>query len=796
MKLKSGEIVSRIGVFALETKTKYITPEHILHTLLNDEDVITVLQELGIESQPIQKNLTQSIQKQTRDEIRNAQHRGIPPYSPETSEILQMKMAIYSNGPLDALSMLAALIAADNSPAAAIFRRRKITGDLIVRTFMNQVRNEQSPRMDLSSGEDMPMPPRLEYTPAPATQTVEKEIPAELIRPGGMAMQEYCINLNELAFKGKIDPVIGRSDEIDQALKILQRRNKPNPLLVGEAGVGKTAIVEGIAHRLLRGDVPERLKLANIYALDIDAMIAGTKYRGDFEGRLKKVIAEIEEDSNAILFIDEAHKLMGLGSSEDSGSDAANILKPALARGTIRVIGATTLDEYRERMEKDKAIGRRFQKVVVNEPGIQDAITIALGAIERYETFHTVKYAPNTAKTAANLAQAYFPDLKMPDSILDILDRTAAEKRSDYKGPANDVLTITPFDINALVSKITGMEIGDIKSDERKKLKNLKTFMHSSIYDQDDAINALSNAINRNRAGFSDSTKTQGAFLFTGPTGTGKTETVNQLARYLGRNLIRLDMSEYMERHDISKLIGTPPGYVGNTIAGKLTEAIRQKPYSIVMLDEIEKAHPDIFNLLLQVLDNGAMHDGKNRAVDFTKSIIVMTSNVGAREKPSNSIGFGTATTNANELREDAMARTFSPEFRNRLDAVIQFKPISMETATRITAKFLRASQDMARQKHLTLTWDTELETGLTRLAFDPAMGGRPLKRAIQGVIETQIANAIINDNMPRGSVFHASFKDAASATLATLADDIVVTATRPQRNKKPLASQPEPAAA
>ncbi|MFN9029007.1 MAG: ATP-dependent Clp protease ATP-binding subunit ClpA [Betaproteobacteria bacterium] len=553
-------------------------------------------------------------------------------------------------------------------------------------------------------------------------------------------LEQYTMNLNQLAKDDKIDPLIGREPEVERVIQVLCRRRKNNPLLVGEAGVGKTAIAEGLAWRIVKNDVPEILDKSTVYSLDMGALLAGTKYRGDFEQRLKAVLKQLKANANAVLFIDEIHTLIGAGSASGGTLDASNLLKPALATGQLKCIGATTYNEYRGIFEKDHALSRRFQKIDVNEPTVAQTIEILKGLKSRFEEHHGVKYSSGAITAAAELSAKYINDRHLPDKAIDVIDEAGAAQR--ILPVSRRKKTIGKGEVEEIIAKIARIPPQTVSTDDRAQLKNLDRNLKNTVFGQDPAIDALSAAIKMARSGLGKPDKPIGSFLFSGPTGVGKTEVAKQLAFTLGIELIRFDMSEYMERHAVSRLIGAPPGYVGFDQGGLLTEAIAKKPHAVLLLDEIEKAHPDIFNILLQVMDHGTLTDNNGRKADFRNVIIIMTTNAGAETLQKRSIGFANAREAGDELAD--IKRMFTPEFRNRLDAIISFRALDEEIILRVVDKFLMALEDQLHEKKVDITFSDALRKHLGKKGFDPVMGARPMARLIQDTIRKALADELL----------------------------------------------------
>jgi len=565
-------------------------------------------------------------------------------------------------------------------------------------------------------------------------------------------LESYALNLNKVVLDGKIDPVIGRENEIERVAQILCRRRKNNPLLVGDAGVGKTAIAEGLAKKIVDGDIPEVLKDTVIYSLDLGALIAGTKYRGDFEQRLKNVLKQLTKKPNAILFIDEIHTIIGAGSASGGTLDASNLLKPALAKGELRCIGATTFNEYRTVFEKDHALSRRFQKIDVDEPSIPVSIEILKGLKKSFESHHKIKFLNNALISAVELSAKYITDRKLPDKAIDVIDEAGALQKILPK--TKQKKTISSKEIEEVISKIAKIPSKNINQDDLSMLRNLERDLKAIIFGQDEAINKLSTAIKMARSGLLSDNKPIGSFMFSGPTGVGKTEVAKQLAYTLGIELIRIDMSEFMERHAVSKLIGAPPGYVGFDQGGTLTESINKNPYAVLLLDEIEKAHPDVHNILLQIMDNGFLTDSNGRKIDFRNVTLIMTTNVGAESLSKSSLGFiADDQTVFDEKKE--INKAFSPEFRNRIDAIVSFAPLENETILKVVDKFLIQLENQLHDKKVEVTFSDNLKNYLAKNGFDIKMGARPMSRLIQDTIRKALADELLFGKLVNGGDVH-----------------------------------------
>ena len=565
-------------------------------------------------------------------------------------------------------------------------------------------------------------------------------------------LESYALNLNKIVLDGKIDPVIGRENEIERVAQILCRRRKNNPLLVGDAGVGKTAIAEGLARKIVDGDIPEVLKDTVIYSLDLGALIAGTKYRGDFEQRLKNVLKQLIKKPNAILFIDEIHTIIGAGSASGGTLDASNLLKPALAKGELRCIGATTFNEYRTVFEKDHALTRRFQKIDVDEPSIPVSIEILKGLKKSFESHHKIKFLNNALISAVELSAKYISDRRLPDKAIDVIDEAGALQKILPK--TKQKKTISSKEIEEVISKIAKIPSKNINQDDLSMLKNLERDLKAIIFGQDEAINKLSTAIKMARSGLLSDNKPIGSFMFSGPTGVGKTEVAKQLAYTLGIELIRIDMSEFMERHAVSKLIGAPPGYVGFDQGGTLTESINKNPYAVLLLDEIEKAHPDVHNILLQIMDNGFLTDSNGRKIDFRNVTLIMTTNVGAESLSKSSLGF-IADDQAVFDEKKEINKAFSPEFRNRIDAIVSFAPLENETILKVVDKFLIQLENQLHDKKVEVTFSNNLKNYLAKNGFDIKMGARPMARLIQDTIRKALADELLFGRLVTGGDVH-----------------------------------------
>ncbi len=710
-------------VEARQQRHEFITVEHLLLALLDNPSAAEVLRACAANIDDLRKSLSGFIKENT-------------PVVPGTEEIdtqptlgfqrvIQraiMHVQSTSNGKKEVTgaNVLVAIFGEKDSHAVYYLHQQGITRLDVVNYISHGI------------------------TKNPQPKEPQKEEAAETEQEGGAgqqgALEQFTQNLNAAAREGKIDPLIGRDHAVERVIQVLCRRRKNNPLLVGEAGVGKTAIAEGLAWRITQGDVPEVLADATVYSLDMGALLAGTKYRGDFEQRLKTVLKQLKAAQHAVLFIDEIHTLIGAGSASGGTLDASNLLKPALSSGALKCIGATTYTEYRGIFEKDHALSRRFQKIDVNEPSVEQTVQILRGLKTRFEEHHGVKYSASALSAAAELSAKYINDRHLPDKAIDVIDEAGAAQRILPKSKQKKV--IGKNEIEDIVSKIARIPPASVSSDDRSKLQFLDRDLKNVVFGQDKAIEALAAAIKMSRSGLGKPDKPIGAFLFSGPTGVGKTEVAKQLAFIMGIELIRFDMSEYMERHAVSRLIGAPPGYVGFDQGGLLTEAITKKPHAVLLLDEIEKAHPDIFNILLQVMDHGTLTDNNGRKADFRNVIIIMTTNAGAADLQKRSIGFSDNRQLGDEMVE--IKRLFTPEFRNRLDAIISFRSLDTEIIMRVVDKFLMQLEEQLHEKKVDAIFSESLRAMLAEKGFDPLMGARPMQRLIQDTIRKALADELL----------------------------------------------------
>ncbi|MGC9456051.1 MAG: ATP-dependent Clp protease ATP-binding subunit ClpA [Halothiobacillaceae bacterium] len=712
------------GVFrrARESRFEFVTLELLLHGLLENRDARMVLEACGVNLSALALELEQftvhTIPRLPQDDPRETQ-----PTLGFQRVLQRAVMQVQSSGRQEVTGahVLAALFGEQDAHAVHLLAKQGVARLDVV----NFISHGDLPD-DRAAPEDNPE----------AAAPKGKQAPQE----DENSFENFVVNLNALAKKGRIDPLIGRAHELERVVQILCRRRKNNPLLVGEAGVGKTAIAEGLARKIVEGDVPAPLRDATIYALDLGSLVAGTKYRGDFEKRLKSVLRGIKRRSNAILFVDEIHTIIGAGAASGGAMDASNLIKPALANGNLRCIGSTTFQEFRGIFEKDAALTRRFQKLDVPEPSESEALEILKGLREGYEKHHNVQYSDEALEAAVKLSARYITDRHLPDKAIDVIDEAGARHRLLEPEPDDNALGVE--EIEAVIAKIARIPERTVSTSDREVLRNLDGNLRMVVFGQDEAIGQLCTAIKLARSGLRSPDKPIGAFLFAGPTGVGKTEVARQLARLLGIELIRFDMSEYMERHSISRLIGAPPGYVGFEEGGLLTEAINKQPHAVLLLDEIEKAHPDLFNLLLQVMDNGALTDTNGRTVDFRNVILVMTSNMGADTASRNTMGFVEQDHRTDAL--EAIKRGFSPEFRNRLDAIIQFQSLQPRQIANVVDKLLLELEQQLEEKHVSLVIDEPVRSWLAEHGYDPLMGARPMARVIQERIKRPLAEELL----------------------------------------------------
>ena len=720
---------------ARQKRHELITVEHLLLAMIDNPTAAEVLRACGAKFDVLRNELNQYIEEHTPT-VTGDEEVDTQPTLGFQRVIQRAMLHVQSSGKKEVTgaNVLVAIYGEKDSHAVFFLHQQGITRLDIVNFISHGV--AKIPEGDTKS------------------ESAETETESEAASTG--ALEQFTQNLNLEVVAGKIDPLIGRALELERVIQTLCRRRKNNPLLVGEAGVGKTAIAEGLASRIVNKDIPEVLANATVYSLDMGALLAGTKYRGDFEARLKAVMKQLSEKPDAILFIDEIHTLIGAGAASGGTLDASNLLKPALSNGSLKCIGATTYQEYRGIFEKDHALSRRFQKVDVVEPSVAETIEILKGLKSRFEEHHSVKYSASALSTAAELAAKYINDRHLPDKAIDVIDEAGAAQRILPKSKQKKV--IGNKEIEDIIAKIARIPPKNISNDDRTALKTLERDLKAVVFGQDKAIEVLTTAVKMARSGLGGNNKPVGSFLFSGPTGVGKTEVAKQLAYIMGVELIRFDMSEYMERHAVSRLIGAPPGYVGFEQGGLMTEAISKQPYCVLLLDEIEKAHPDIFNILLQVMDHGTLTDNNGRKADFRNVTIIMTTNAGAENLSKSSIGFTNAKDSSDEAAD--IKRLFSPEFRNRLDATVSFAPLSKEIIIRVVDKFLMQLEDQLHEKKVEVTFSDELKAYLGKKGFDPLMGARPMSRLIQDTIRKALADELLFGKLANGGGVHVDIDD------------------------------------
>jgi len=713
-------------VEARQQRHEFITVEHLLLALLDNPSAAEVLRACSANIDDLRKSLSNFIKDNT-PQVAGTDDVDTQPTLGFQRVIQRAIMHVQSTGSgkkeVTGANVLVAIFGEKDSHAVYYLHQQGVTRLDVVNFIAHGIKKTDPPE----AGKSSESPPESDET---VSEKNEKQSPLE----------QYTVNLNQLAKDGKIDPLIGREYEVERVIQILCRRRKNNPLLVGEAGVGKTAIAEGLAWRITQKDVPEILADSMVYSLDMGALLAGTKYRGDFEQRLKGVLKSLKDKPNAVLFIDEIHTLIGAGAASGGTLDASNLLKPGLSSGALKCIGATTFTEYRGIFEKDAALSRRFQKVDVVEPTIEQTVEILKGLKSRFEEHHNVKYAVAALQAAAELSAKYINDRHLPDKAIDVIDEAGAAQR--ILPPSKRKKIISKSEVEEIVAKIARIPPANVSNDDRGKLKTLERDLKNVVFGQDKAIDMLSSAVKMARSGLGKGDKPIGSFLFSGPTGVGKTEAAKQLAYIMGIDLIRFDMSEYMEQHAVSRLIGAPPGYVGFDQGGLLTEAITKKPHCVLLLDEIEKAHPAIFNVLLQVMDHGTLTDNNGRKADFRNVIIIMTTNAGAETMNKSVMGFTNTRESGDEMAD--IKRLFTPEFRNRLDAVVSFKALDEIVILRVVDKFLLQLEAQLADKKVDVTFTDKLRKHLAKKGFDPLMGARPMQRLIQDTIRRALADELL----------------------------------------------------
>jgi ATP-dependent Clp protease ATP-binding subunit ClpA len=727
------ETVRRAVAYASDRRHEFVTLEHLLLSLTEDQDAVSVLRACGVDLDKLREDLLTYLDHDLTYLITDSLA------DPRTTESFNRALQravihVQSSGreEVTGANVLVAIFSERESHAVYYLQEQDMTRFDAVNYISHGIAKE--PGLSVTRG----------------VEGAEEEVAEDRQnRKGTEALDAYCVNLNVKAERGKIDPLIGRQQEVERTIQVLCRRQKNNPLYVGEPGVGKTAIAEGLARRIVKGEVPDVLKQATIYALDMGALLAGTRYRGDFEERLKAVLRELEDMEGAVLFIDEIHTVIGAGATSGGAMDASNLLKPSLASGTLRCVGSTTYKEFRNHFEKDRALVRRFQKIDVVEPTVDDTVKILKGLKPYYEKHHNVRYTGEAIRAAVELSARYIHDRKLPDKAIDVIDEVGAAQM--LLPVSRRKKTISVKDVEGVVAKIARIPPKSVSKDDTKALQNLDRDLKTVVFGQDKAIEALSAAIKLSRAGLREPEKPIGCYLFCGPTGVGKTEVTRQLARILGVQLQRFDMSEYMERHSISRLIGAPPGYVGFDQGGLLTDAIDQHPHSVLLLDEIEKAHPDLFNILLQVMDHGKLTDHNGKTIDFRNVVLVMTTNAGAADMAKPAMGFGREARVGDD--QEAVNRMFTPEFRNRLDAVIGFDALKPDTVSRVVDKFVMELEGQLADRNVIIELSDEARNWLAKKGYDVTFGARPLGRAIQEYIKKPLAEELLFGKLAKGGV-------------------------------------------
>jgi ATP-dependent Clp protease ATP-binding subunit ClpA len=728
---------------ANERRHEYATLEHLLLALIDDVDAAAVLRACGVDLDSLRKTVVQYLDTELENLVVDSQEEAKATNGFQRV-VQRAAFHVQSSGreEVTGANVLVAIFAERETHAAYFLQEQ----DMTRYDAVNYISHGIAKRPGASDPTRLPRGSDEEHEARDSKES--KDGGSDSKKKEG-ALEAYCVNLNRKAREGRIDPLIGREAEVQRTIQVLCRRQKNNPLLVGDPGVGKTAIAEGLARKIVNSDVPEVLSESTVFALDMGALLAGTRYRGDFEERLKQVMKEIEQHKDAILFIDEIHTVIGAGATSGGAMDASNLLKPALAQGTLRCIGSTTYKEYRQYFEKDRALVRRFQKIDVKEPTVADAIEILKGLKPYFEEFHKLRYTGEAVKAAVELSSRYIHDRKLPDKAIDVIDETGASQMLVPEPKRKK--TIGVKEIEATVASMARIPPKSVSKDDTEVLQHLEETLKRAVYGQDEAVAALASAIKLARAGLRDPEKPIGSYLFSGPTGVGKTEAARQLALSLGLELIRFDMSEYMERHTVSRLIGAPPGYVGFDQGGLLTDAIDQHPHSVLLLDEIEKAHPDLFNILLQIMDHGKLTDHSGKAVDFRNVILIMTTNAGARDLAGAAFGFHRSKREGDD--REAIDRLFAPEFRNRLDAIVPFARLPEAVIARVVDKFILQLEAQLADRNVTIELTDEAREWLVKNGYDEAMGARPMARVIQTQIKTPLADEVLFGRLKGGGV-------------------------------------------
>ncbi len=727
---------------ANERHHEYATLEHLLLALIDDVDSAAVLRACGVDLDSLRKTVVQYLDTELENLVVDTQEEAKATNGFQRV-VQRAAFHVQSSGreEVTGANVLVAIFAERETHAAYFLQEQ----DMTRYDAVNYISHGIAKRPGASDSSRLPRGTEEEHE---ARDSKESKDNSDLKKKEG-ALEAYCVNLNRKAREGRIDPLIGREAEVQRTIQVLCRRQKNNPLLVGDPGVGKTAIAEGLARKIVNSDVPEVLAESTVFALDMGALLAGTRYRGDFEERLKQVMKEIEQHKDAILFIDEIHTVIGAGATSGGAMDASNLLKPALAQGTLRCIGSTTYKEYRQYFEKDRALVRRFQKIDVKEPTVADAIEILKGLKPYFEEFHKLRYTGEAVKAAVELSSRYIHDRKLPDKAIDVIDETGASQMLVPEPKRKK--TIGVKEIEATVASMARIPPKSVSKDDTEVLQHLEETLKRAVYGQDTAVAALASAIKLARAGLRDPEKPIGCYLFSGPTGVGKTEAARQLSVSLGLELIRFDMSEYMERHTVSRLIGAPPGYVGFDQGGLLTDAIDQHPHSVLLLDEIEKAHPDLFNILLQIMDHGKLTDHSGKQIDFRNVILIMTTNAGARDLAGAAFGFHKSKREGDDT--EAIDRLFAPEFRNRLDAIVPFARLPEAVIARVVDKFILQLEAQLSDRNVTIELTDEAREWLVKNGYDEAMGARPMARVIQTQIKTPLADEVLFGRLKGGGV-------------------------------------------
>jgi len=754
---------------ASERSHEYATLEHLLLALIDDPDAAQVMQACGVDLGDLGDVVRQYLDQEYQS--LKTQEKGDPTPTAGFQRVIQRAILHVQSSGKDTVTGANVLVAlfSERDSYAVYFLQQQDMSRLDAVSYISHGIGKGGKRVEdrVPKGAETEMPQAEDKNDAKGQKK-------------DSALDQFCVNLNEKALTGKVDPLIGRGPEVDRTIQILCRRSKNNPLYVGDPGVGKTAIAEGLARKIVEGDVPEVLADAVIYSLDMGSLLAGTRYRGDFEERLKQVVSELEKMPEAILFIDEIHTVIGAGATSGGAMDASNLLKPALSSGAIRCIGSTTYKEFRNHFEKDRALLRRFQKIDVNEPSIEDTIKILKGLRSVFEEHHKVKYTPDAIKTAVELSARYINDRKLPDKAIDVIDEVGAMQM--LVPPSRRKKTITSKEIEAVIATMARIPPKSVSSDDKKVLEHLDRDLKRVVFGQDKAIEVLSTAMKLSRAGLRDPDKPIGSFLFSGPTGVGKTEVARQLASIMGIPLQRFDMSEYMERHSVSRLIGAPPGYVGFDQGGLLTDAIDQQPHCVLLLDEIEKAHPDLFNILLQVMDNGRLTDHHGKTVDFRNVVLIMTTNAGAADMARQGIGFGDVS--KADAGDEAVKQMFSPEFRNRLDAIVPFAYLGKEIVSRVVDKFILQLELQLAEQNVHIQFDSDARSWLGDRGYDRLYGARPMARLIQEKVKQPLAEELLFGKLAHGGEVHVSVKDDALAFELTPAPPKLVKKARKTSTK------------